>query len=236
MRLATAGGTASVVEIDSANDVVFDQVYFKAAATVINNVTTIASTATTKAITFNSCVFDGGINGFAATSTTKGVRITNSTFTHNSSYGINITAVLSGLVSQNNYFNSTVTTAVWGMTGNNYSYGDVVDSNIIHGGLYSGAAKFGIGQTVPLSVGTNVIRTLGNSAGKIDYTITDSLGNFRFGIFVYSNSSGVARFSDEYTEPNTALGANLFAYANGTVTCAMTTNTATLRYDIKQFI
>lgn len=233
IQFKTLAGSSSVVQIDSADNVVFDQVYFSAPTSVTNLVSTAGTTATTKAVTFNGCVFDGGVNGFNSTGTTVGVRITNSTFINNLTNGINISTHVTGVVSENNYFD--VETNINGLTGNNYSYGDVVAGATADGGIYSGAAKHGTGQTVALAIGSNDIRTLANGTGMIDYTITNSSGKFRFGTLTYSNSNGVTVFTDEYTEPTASIGANLFASSDGSLSCTIA-STATLRYDIKQFI
>lgn len=237
MKISTGSGTSPAVQIDSTTNLVFEQCYFQAPAGASGIVSLASRVSNTKATTFNGCVFDGGINGITTTGTNPiiGVRVTNSFFINNTGCGINISSVLSGVVSENNYFDSTVPTPIIGLTGNNYSYGDVVAGSNTDGGLYSGAAKFGAGQTVQLSIGSNNIRTLGNNSGKIDYTITDSSGNFRYGSLVYTNSGGVTTFSDDYVEPTVSLGANLYADTDGILTCTAI-DTATLRYDIKNFI
>ena len=142
---------------------------------------------------------------------------------------------MSGFVSENNYFASTVATALSGLTGNNYSFGDSVSNSTQHGGIYSGSAKYGTGQTVYLTTGTTTIRTVANGAGTLDYQLTDSSGNFRFGTLKYNTSGAVTVFDDEFTEPSTSLGANLFANASGYLTCNVN-NSTTFRYNIKQFI
>jgi hypothetical protein len=204
---------------------------------LINLAATVSATGT-KAVTFNGCIFDGGANGIGATGTNPiiGVRVANSFFINNSTNGIKITSAnpaMTGVVSENNYFDSSVPTPILGMTGDNYSYGDVAAGT--RGGIFSGSAKFGTGQTVQLSSGSTVIRTLANGAGKIDYSITDNSGNFRYGSMTYNNSGSVTVFTDEFTEPSATLGANLYANGAGYLTCTVT-NASTLRYDTKQFI
>jgi hypothetical protein len=87
---------------------------------------------------------------------------------------------------------------------------------------------------VPLSVGTNNVTTLANGAGKIDYEITTGT-NYRVGTIKYNRSTGTARFEDEFSEPATSLGANLWVRSNGAVICTVA-STSTLKYNIKQFI
>jgi hypothetical protein len=85
-----------------------------------------------------------------------------------------------------------------------------------------------------LAAGTNPITTLANGAGKIDYEITSGT-NYRIGTIKYNRSGGVCTFDDEYSEPATSIGANIWVNASGNVTCA-STSTSTLKYNIKQFI
>lgn len=87
---------------------------------------------------------------------------------------------------------------------------------------------------VPLSVGTTNVTTLANGAGKIDYEITTGT-NYRVGTIKYNRSTGTARFEDEYSEPATSLGANLWVRSNGAIICTVA-STSTLKYNIKQFI
>jgi hypothetical protein len=87
---------------------------------------------------------------------------------------------------------------------------------------------------VPLSSGTNTITTLANGAGKIDYELISGT-NYRVGTIKYNRSGGVCTFDDEYSEPSVSIGANIWANAGGTVTCAVA-STATLKYNLKQFI
>lgn len=87
---------------------------------------------------------------------------------------------------------------------------------------------------VPLSLGSNSITTLANGAGKIDYEITSGT-NYRIGTLKYNRSGGVLTFDDEYNEPSTSIGANLYASSNGTLTCTVS-SVAVLKYNIKQFI
>jgi hypothetical protein len=87
---------------------------------------------------------------------------------------------------------------------------------------------------VPMTATTNSITTLANGAGRIDYEITSGT-NYRIGTIKYNRSGGVCSFDDEYSEPATSLGANIWANAGGVMTCAIG-STSTLKYNIKQFI
>ena len=87
---------------------------------------------------------------------------------------------------------------------------------------------------VPLSSGTNTVTTLANGAGKIDYELISGT-NYRVGTIKYNRSGGVCTFDDEYSEPAVSIGANIWANAGGLVTCSVT-STATLKYNLKQFI
>lgn len=233
MTVSSAAGGSPVVLIDSANDVVFKNVIFTGINAMTYVVAGASSIATTKALTFENCIFNNGASGFGAIGFISVARIKDSTFNNCTSYGINISSYVSGLVSQNNFFNG-IATPVYGMTGNNYSFGDTVTTSD-HGGLYSGSAKYGIGQTVTLSTGTTVLKTLGNGAGTIDYQIQDNSNNYRFGTMKYSKSNGVCTFEDEYVEPTVSLGANVYANSTGALSCTVS-NSSTFKFNIKQFI
>jgi hypothetical protein len=87
---------------------------------------------------------------------------------------------------------------------------------------------------VPLSTGTNSVTTLSNGAGRIDYEITTGT-NCRAGTIKYNRSTGVTQFDDEFSEPVTSLGANLWVRSNGAVICTVGSSSV-LKYNIKQFI
>ena len=105
----------------------------------------------------------------------------------------------------------------------------------INAGIYSGAAKIGTGRTVSLSTGSTTITSVSTGSGAIDYQINDASNNYRYGTMKYNKTGSVCAFDDEYSEPATALNANLFAHANGSVVCT-TTGSYTLKYNIKQFV
>jgi hypothetical protein len=85
-----------------------------------------------------------------------------------------------------------------------------------------------------ISTGSATLATLAN-AGFIDYQLTDSTNNVRFGKLNYTVSNGVAYFQEEYTEPASSLGANLYVWsANSALTCTVT-NTTTIKYQNKTF-
>lgn len=240
IKITTAAGTSPVVQVDSAIDVVFNQCYFAGPSTVPALVN-LASTATangTKAVTFNGCTFDGGTFGVAGTGTNPitGVRIANSFFINNATYGIRITdstPVMTGIVSENNYFDPSVPTPIHGLSGDNYSYGDIVPGQV--GGLYSGSAKIGAGNTWVLSSGTNSITQFASGSAAMDYQLTDGT-SYRFGTLKFNKpTSGSASFDDDYTEPGTSMNANVFVNHNGNLTCTVATTT-TFKYNIKQFI
>lgn len=85
-----------------------------------------------------------------------------------------------------------------------------------------------------LSTGTTNITTLANGAGYINYQLQDSSNNYRFGTISYSVSNGVCVFEDEYTEPASSLGANVYANSTGTLSCTVT-NSTTFKYSTRQF-
>jgi hypothetical protein len=234
MGFSTTGGTNPVASIDSASDVLFKAVSFSSASGAARTVEITNSAATATNITFENCSFNGGAIGLGATGTTIGLRVKDSIFTNLASAGLAVGNYITGLVSENNYFDTTVASGITGLTGNNYSVGDTYRSGD-NAGLYSGAAKIGTGRTASLTTGSNTITSLATGAGSIDYQINDASNNYRYGTMKYNKTSTVCTFDDEYTEPATALNANLWAHANGSVVCT-TTGSYTIKYNIKQFV
>lgn len=87
---------------------------------------------------------------------------------------------------------------------------------------------------VPLYNGPNTVTTLSSGSGKIDYEIFNG-SNYRIGTLKYNLSGGVVAWEDEFSEPTSTLNANLFVANSGAITCAVSSS-ATLKYNIKQFI
>lgn len=86
-----------------------------------------------------------------------------------------------------------------------------------------------------LSMGTTTITTLADGAGVVRYQMTDSSSNYRIGELKYNNSNGTLSFDDEWSEPLTSMGANLYATSSGNLVCTVT-NSTTFKYNITQFI
>ena len=87
-----------------------------------------------------------------------------------------------------------------------------------------------------LSIGTTTITTLAAGAGVVRYQMVDNTtSNYRIGELKYNNSNGTLSFDDEWSEPLTGLGANLYANSAGTLTCTVT-NATTFKYNVTQFI
>jgi hypothetical protein len=108
----------------------------------------------------------------------------------------------------------------------------LVDNEVT--GSVSSTGSFDTTKVI-MSTGTHTITTLGTGAGVIKYQINDSSDNYRIGELKYNNTGTVTKFDDDYTEPGTALSANLFAHADGTLNCTVT-GSHTFKYNIKQFI
>jgi hypothetical protein len=87
---------------------------------------------------------------------------------------------------------------------------------------------------IPLNTGTTNITTLANGAGRIDYELGSGT-SYRIGSIRYSRGAGQTAYDDDYNEPSTSLGANLFIRSNGTVICTVGSS-STLKYNLKQFI
>jgi hypothetical protein len=235
IQVTTAAGTTPTILLDSTTDVIFNNAYIGGASSVPSLISVANSKATSSRITFDNCVLSGGIAGVSFSGTAVAVRIKNSTFDGCTTYGINVGNNVTGLVSENNYFNN-IPTPVFGMTGNNYSYGDTINGSSTHGGIYSGAAKYGTGRTLTLANGLSTITTVSSGSGIIDYQLQSGT-SYRFGTLKYNNSAGFVTFDDEYTEPSSSLNANLFiANSTGVFSCNVTSGSTTLKYNIKQFI
>lgn len=198
---------------------------------------TLRNTGTVAALTLynasdvsvDNCYIAGNIN---VSGTGSSIRVTDSTITGTVTPVI-VSASVTGFVSENNYYPNATVFPIIGLTGNNYSVADTFGT-LDAAGVYAGAAKVGTGRTITLTTGTNSITTLANGSATIEYEITSGT-NYRFGVMKYNRSAGVCTFDDEYTEPVATINANLFANASGALTCTVS-STATLKYNIKQFI
>lgn len=126
---------------------------------------------------------------------------------------------------------NTANVSVTNSTFNNSATGSIITADAV-AGLVSRSNYFDTIR-MPLSVGNNTVTTLTGS-GKICYEITSG-SSYRAGTMTYSRSGATVSFADEYVEPDTSIGANLYASSNGTLSCTVT-GIATLKYDIKQFI
>jgi hypothetical protein len=231
----SANTTSAVILLDSANNVLFEEVSIVGNSTVTQLVELATSADTCSALTFDKCVFEGGTNGIGATGTVVGIKVLNSQFKNISGSGIVTSTFIKGLVSAGNDFDSV--NPFSGLTGDNYSIGDTVGTSNatgFHSGVVAGSAVQGPGYTVEV-LGTTTVGPLETGAGLIDYQLTNGT-NYRFGTFKYTRiSTGAITFDDEYTEStNNFLSANLFASASGTLTCQVT-GPATLTYNIKKF-
>ena len=234
MKLSVSSGTNPVAVIDSAVDSILDNVQFVGPAASTQLVKFASSAQTVQSTTFRNCLFNGGVSGIGATGYANTLRVKDSSFENNSSYGIHPNALITGLVSENNYFKSTSVTPISSMSGNVYSFGDTFASGD-RTGIYSGALKLGTGRQATLSVGNNTITSVGTGSGTIEYQIYDSSSNYRQGMLKYNNTGSATSFDDEYSEPATSLSANLWIHTNGTIVCNATT-TSTFKYSIQQFV
>jgi hypothetical protein len=234
MKAVVASGVNPVAILDSTLDAIFENVQF-VGATASTQVVQFASTVrTAQSTTFRNCLFSGGVVGIGATGYANTVRVKDSVFANNSSYGIQPSTFITGLISENNYYNSTVPTPIASMSGNTYSFGDTFASGD-RTGIYSGASKIGTGRQASLSSGSNTITSVGTGAGAIEYQINDSSNNYRYGVLKFNNTGSAVVFDDEYTEPGTTLNANLWIHGNGSVICSATAS-QTFKYSIKQFV
>jgi hypothetical protein len=231
MKLSTATGTSAVLTIDSATDVIFDNVDFTGPSTVINLISISASQLESSDITFDKCYFNGGQHGLNFLGFANAVRVVNSKFKNQTIDSISVNSYVTGLTSEGNFYDN-VPTSIANLTGNNYSIGDTVSGTF--GGASLGSARYGVGSTLILATGTNNLFTVANGAGTIDYSITTASGN-RYGKFSYNILNGVVSFDDEYTEPYNSVGATMLLATTGVLTCTVT-GSSTIKYNLKQFI
>ena len=242
LSVSTLDGSSSVIPVDSVAELTVSRVGIIGPSTVTTLVGVAATMATSSSLTFNNCTFMGGIGGIGFSGTTKIVHVNDSKFVNQTTYGIDNNSYVTGLVDSNNYYDN-VPTPIRTLSGNSLSYGSTTSNTAVDfSGVYSGSAKYGTGRTVVYGtagntisgLGTSTITTLANGAGYIDYQITTG-SNFRFGTFKYNNSGSVVAFDDDYTEPASSIGANLFANSTGVLSCTVT-GASTLKYNIKQFV
>lgn len=201
--------------------------------TVRNTSTTNAAfyTLNASSLLVDNCIISGNA---AITGTGSAIKITNSTIT-GAVTPVTVGTSITGFVSENNYYPDATSFPISGLTSDKYSVADTFGNATIDAhGIYSGSAKFGTGRSVTLNIGTTAIATLANGSATFDYEITSGT-NYRFGTFKYNRSTGTCSFDDEFSEPATSIGANLYAGSNGTLSCTVTT-AATLKYTIKKFI
>jgi hypothetical protein len=234
MKLVVTSGVNPVAIVDSTLDSIFENVQFVGATASTQVVQFASSVRTAQSTTFRNCLFSGGVIGIGATGYANTVRVKDSVFANNSSYGIQPGSFITGLISENNYYNSTVPTPIASMSGNTYSFGDTFASGD-RTGIYSGALKVGTGRQATLSSGSNTITSVGTGSGVIEYQINDASNHYRYGQLKYNNTGSAVLFDDEYSEPTTSLNANLWVCGNGSVICSAT-GSLTFKYSIKQFV
>jgi hypothetical protein len=234
----TANTIYPVVIVDSAANVSFDEVAFTGDRFVERLVEVASSLNPCNAVTFNRCVFAGGVNGVRAVGLdnqpSTNVKILNSVFSGQTGTAVVTDLNLVGFVSLGNEFGSVVPFS--GLYGNNYSVGDHATADAP--GIHMGGAVYGPGWNKFLSGNSNTTITSipVGSSGTIDYQLTDTV-NYRFGTINYSiGSTGMTYFSDDYSEsiPN-FLTANIYLASTGNLSCFVG-NAAALKYNIKNFL
>jgi hypothetical protein len=239
--LKTAGTIDPVAVIDSCVNISFEEVFFKGDSSVANLVLMRNSVTACNAITFDRCVFNGGLNGIAALDANQvtNIKVLNSQFINQTVAGIVSNTNILNLLSEGNDFGNV--NPYSSFVGSNYSIGNntaIGSAYPLTPGLQTGSAVYGAGWTKALTANVNPVTTLTlGSSGVIDYQLSNST-DYRFGTVKYSSDANGAHlfFSDEYAESVTDfLNANLFANANGTVTCFVSAP-ATLKYNIKSFV
>jgi hypothetical protein len=234
----TANTIYPVVMVDSTVNISFDDVVFIGDRFVERLVELASSLNPCNAVTFNRCVFTGGINGVRAVGLTNqpstNVNVLNSVFSGQTGTAVVTDLNLVGFVSLGNEFGSVAPFS--GLYGDNYSVGDHASATAP--GIRMGSAVYGPGwnKSVVGNATTTVTSIPVGSSGTIDYQLTDTI-NYRFGTINYSiGSTGMTYFSDDYSEsiPN-FLTANVYVASTGNLSCFVS-NTAVLKYNIKNFL
>jgi hypothetical protein len=136
-------------------------------------------------------------------------------------YGLSVTGTSAYVNIAHSYFTSYATKSI---------YVDRLVTGVVTRSNYFDTANI----TLTSNVNTT-ITSLSTGAGVIKYQIVKG-SDYRIGELKYNTSSGVTKFDDEYTEPGTALLANLFANAAGYLTCNVASTGYSIKYNLTQFI
>ena len=141
-------------------------------------------------------------------------------------YGLSITGASAYINVTHSYFSGYATKSM---------YVDPAVAGVVTPGVVTRSNYF---DTANIALSANVsttITSLSSGAGVVKYQIVNG-SNYRIGELKYNTSSGVTKFDDEYTEPTTALLANLFANAAGYLTCNVASTGYSIKYNLTQFI
>ena len=136
-------------------------------------------------------------------------------------YGLSITGASAYINVTHSYFSSYATKSM---------YVDPAVAGVVTRSNYFDTANIALSANV-----STTITSLSSGAGVVKYQIVNG-SNYRIGELKYNTSSGVTEFDDEYTEPTTALLANLFANAAGYLTCNVASTGYSIKYNLTQFI
>lgn len=241
LRLQNVATNAAVpvMLVDSSYSAKFDGIGFETVTSeFLNNLVYITDTiASTNIVDFDDCTFIGAQTGVQSVVTGNGIgtlRITNSIFDKISGDAIDPDNSANGVFTSGNFYGNVGNTISRKANGNLVTIGDSSTSGATSG-MYLGRLYSESSKLVGLTSGQNTITTLPIGAGEVQYQI-DNGTDYRFGMLKYTNTGVAASFDDSFTETSLSLAANLFVVANGGILTCSVTNSATLKYSIKQYI
>jgi hypothetical protein len=227
-----------VLNIDSASNIRIVNTHFgsNVSATVYPNVVHIYSTVSpVSSLTFDGCRFVGGGNGIVNFgTTTRALSVMNSRYDALSNIAV-IMNSMDSMSSINNYYAGQSGVSTKDSAVSFVSFGEVFQTGSDAGlGMFLGNLLTGVARGTSVAGTTYVAGLIPNTAGEIRYELSNSSAR-RFGTFTFATDSTYINFTDNYTESNISLGANLFANSDSLI-CSLNSGTGTLKYSITRFV
>ena len=228
--------TQPLINLDSASNIRLQNVHLQSnvSSGYYPNLVHITSTVqSTRALTFDNCIFSNGGNGICILgSGVQSIRVVNSEFESLSNTAL-VLGSSNGFSSINNYFGNINLIASKAAATNTFSFAETSTADIAGG--YFGNLSIGAAKGRSVSSTTTYLSTIvPGTSGTFDYEISNSSAK-RFGSFQFSSYAGNVIFSDSYTEGNISINANLYANTDSLV-CTLNSGTAIIQYSLKQFL
>lgn len=227
-----------IINIDSASNIRIINTHFGSniSSTVFPNIVHIKSTyAPVTSITFDGCHFIGGGNGIVNFGTgTKAISVLNSLYDNLSNTAV-VMNQIDTISSINNYYGDVTEISRRDSAINFTSIGEVFNTgDDPRAGIYLGNLLARMSKGVLVGTPTVVANFLPNTAGKINYEISNSSAK-RFGSLTFSTDGTENYFTDSYTESGIGVRANLFANVDSLI-CGCESGGVILKYSITEFI